>query len=127
MFELGKNYGHGPLMMATISERQKISVKYLHLILSTLKQAGLVESSRGIKGGFNLTMPPAEIQVREIFVALEGPLALVDCVADKSICELAPTCPTRPLWIELTRAINNTLDQLSLLDLVESQNQERSL
>ena len=73
MFELARGFGQDPLLMSTVAERQGLSRKYLHTLLTTLKTAGLVRSVRGAGGGFVLARPPAEIKLSEVITALEGP------------------------------------------------------
>ncbi len=64
-----------------ISEREKISPKFLEQILLTLKNAGLLHSKMGVGGGYYLAKPPAEITLGQIFRVLDGPLAPVKCVS----------------------------------------------
>lgn len=117
MFELAQGFGEGPVLMGTVADRQDLSRKHLHALLTALKSAGLVRSVRGPGGGFVLTRPPAEIRLSEILHALEGPMSLVDCVADKGACRKASRCPARRVWQELSGAIENVLDNATLEDM----------
>jgi Rrf2 family protein len=126
MLELARCFGDGPLMMGTLAEREGLSRKYLHALLTGLKSAGLVRSVRGAGGGFVLSRDPSEIKITEVLSALEGPLSLVDCVADKEGCDRAERCTARPLWQELSGAIENVLDNVTLEDLVASKIKVRS-
>ena len=65
MFELARSFGGAPVLMSAVAERQDLSRKYLHALLTTLKSAGLVRSVRGAGGGFLLARPPAEIRISE--------------------------------------------------------------
>ena len=118
MFELARGFGRAPVLMSTVAERQGLSRKYLHALLTALKSAGLVRSVRGAGGGFVLARPPAEIKLSEVLRALEGPLSLVDCVADKRACDRSSRCPARRVWRELAGAVENVLDNVTLEDLV---------
>ena len=125
MFELARGFGRAPVLMSTVAERQGLSRKYLHTLLTALKAAGLVRSVRGAGGGFILTRPPEEIRLSEVLRALEGPLSLVDCVADKRVCDRSSRCPARRVWRDLADAINNVLDNVTLGDLAASEKKKR--
>jgi Rrf2 family protein len=127
MFELARDYGESPVLLSTVAERQGLPHKYLHALLTTLKSAGLVRSVRGTRGGFLLARRPAEIRLSEIMRALEGPLSLVDCVADRRVCDREDRCPTRQVWQELSAAIEHMLDGVTLADLVSRQSRRRTL
>jgi len=126
MFELARGFGQAPVLMSTVAERQGLSRKYLHTLLTALKSAGLVRSVRGAGGGFVLARPPAEIKLSEVLRALEGPLSLVDCVADKRACDRSNHCPARRVWQELAGAVENVLDNVTIADLVSPQHRKRS-
>jgi len=121
MFELARAFGQAPLLMSTVAERQGLSRKYLHALLTTLKSAGLVRSVRGTGGGFALTRPPVEIRLSEVLRALEGPLSLVDCVADGRACDRVNRCPARGVWQELAGAVEGVLHNVTLDDLIAPQ------
>ena len=118
MFELARAFGRAPLLMSTVAERQGLSRKYLHTLLTTLKNAGLVRGVRGAGGGFVLTRPPGEIKLSEVLRALEGPLSFVECVTDKRACDRSSRCPARRVWQELAGAVESVLDNATLQDLV---------
>jgi len=121
MLELARCRGQSPVLMSTLAEREDISRKYLHALLTALKSAGLVSSVRGAGGGFMLRKEPAEIRLSEILRAVEGPLSLVDCVADKRVCERSNRCVARGVWRELSSAVESMLDSITLEDLIAGQ------
>jgi FeS assembly SUF system regulator len=87
-------------------------------ILKLLSQAGLLTSTRGVKGGYTLSRLPQEISVAEIILALEGPIAVTECgVAPKS-CELELNCPCSNNWRIISRALRDALENLPLSDLL---------
>jgi Rrf2 family cysteine metabolism transcriptional repressor len=118
MFELARGFGDGPLLMSTIAERQGLSRKHLHSLLTSLKSAGLVRSVRGPGGGFLLSKVPNQIRLSEVLRALEGPLSLVHCVADRRACDRVNRCAARKVWQNLTEALEEVLDGVTLQDLV---------
>jgi len=118
MLELAEHFGGAPVLMGTLAERQRLSRKYLHTLLTSLKAAGLVCSVRGPGGGFFLARPPGRITLSEILLAVEEPLALVDCVAERKACDWAGRCPARRVWRDLSSVIESALDKVSLESLL---------
>lgn len=121
MVELASHEAKTPIMVRKIAEQQQISKKYLDIIFTTLKLAGLVRAIRGATGGFLLTRAAEDIKVSEIVEALEGTLSPVECCASPELCQRSASCAARVLWTELETAIRSTLDGLTLADLVERQ------
>ncbi len=118
MIELARSREGEPLLMRAITETQGIPIKYLHAILSNLKAAGLVRSVRGARGGYVLARPSGQIRVLEIMKALEGDLAVVDCVREQGACRRSRECASRVVWCELSRTIEAFLGRIKLDDLV---------
>jgi Rrf2 family transcriptional regulator, cysteine metabolism repressor len=114
MIELADAYGEGPVMMSAISEKQEISRKYLHALLTSLKEAGLVRSVRGAKGGYLLMREPDEILLTEIFEALEGRVAVIDCLDASRRCDRSEHCLSRNVWSDLNDAIVSVLNGYTL-------------
>ena len=118
MLELALHYGGKPVLMRSIAERQSISRKYLHALLTALKSGGFVRSVRGSGGGYLLARPPASIRINDVVQALEGSLSVTDCVEDPSTCERSAGCVTHELWLELSQAVEQLLSGITLEDLV---------
>ena len=114
MIELARHFGGSPARMSTLAERQHLSRKYLHALLTPLKDAGLVRSIRGPGGGFVLAKPPSRITLRDILLAVEGPLSLVDCVADADACDRASRCSAHRAWRDLSHAIEGAMNSVNL-------------
>lgn len=118
MLELAKRYGDGPILMSTIAEEQEISRKYLHALLTSLKSSGLVNSSRGVRGGYSLSREPSEIHLDEIVEALEGPTAIVHCANGNGRCSRASICAVKELWEDVSHTITQKLNTFTLADLI---------
>lgn len=125
MVELARHYGKGPLEMRVITERQQIPRKYLHALLTSLRAAGLVRSLRGSHGGYTLSRDPEQINVRDIVIALEGPIVLVDCHERGQPCELYDCCATRDLWLELSQMVEQRLAAVNLGELARPKRSTR--
>jgi len=124
MLELAVHYNEGPIFLKDIAQRQGISEKYLWQLIHPLKTAGLINSTRGAHGGYQLAKNPEDITLKDIMQVVEGPLCLVDCVDNASICERASTCITRNVWQEATRVILKTLESLTLETMVKRQTEK---
>ena len=123
MLDIAVNASTKPVSIKEIAKRQGISDKYLEQIISILNGAGFVRSVRGAQGGYTLTKRPDEYTVGKILRLTEGSLAPVACVAEDAVpCEKIETCATIELWRRLNDAINNVVDNVTLADLVEWQN-----
>src|SRR5213592_660250 len=80
---LGLNYGQNVVRIQAIFEQQNIPKRFLEQILNDLKSAGLVESKRGVPGGYRLRRPPQRITLAEMLCHVEGSLAPVSCVSER--------------------------------------------
>lgn len=116
---LGARYNSGYIQLKDIADEQQISIKYLEQIMRILKPSGFINASRGMKGGYELALPPAEIDLKKVFETLEGPMVLLDCVDDKSRCGLNETCPTFDFWNEMAVYIQEFLAKYTLDKLVD--------
>jgi Rrf2 family transcriptional regulator, cysteine metabolism repressor len=118
--------GDGPVNLRKMSERQNISTDYLEQLLRKLRNAGLVRSIRGPKGGFMLAKEAEDITIWEIVNAVEQEVLPVHCVdavvgnrAPKKKCARVKGCATHRLWAGLAREMRNYLEGINLKDLVE--------
>lgn len=121
MLELALYYGKGTVLLKDIAKREEISEGYLEHLLPPLKAAGLVNSSRGAHGGYTLAKTPSEITLREVVQALEGPLSPAECVGTPNVCQRVRSCVTRDIWKKLGEKISQTLESVTLKDMVEMQ------
>ena len=119
MLDIAANGEGGRVLLKDIAERQDISKRYLEHMMTQLRNSGLVVSVRGASGGYRLARDPADIRLDEIFEALEGEIAPVECVRDSSVCERAEDCVTRDLWCEVAGAVRSVLAGQTLADLMK--------
>ncbi len=119
MLDLAQHREEGYISLKTIAERQGYSMKYLEMIVGSLKRAGLVASTRGKEGGYQLIRDPEDYTIGEILRCIEDNLAPVACIKAGDICcEHAGECMTVPMWKELDDITNAYLDGVSLQDLL---------
>ena len=121
MIDLALRHEGGPVTLAGISERQKISLSYLEQLFGKLRRHQLVASVRGPGGGYCLAKKLTEISVADIISAVDEPLDATLCGGMGSCNEEEQVCMTHQLWTTLTKHMFDYLDSVSLGDLVEAQ------
>jgi FeS assembly SUF system regulator len=86
-------------------------------VLKALARADVLRSTRGAKGGYQLAQAPEATTIASIIAALEGPIALTECGLDEALCEQASSCHVRANWSVLNRAIQRSLESITLSDM----------
>ncbi len=120
MVDLALNHGSGPVTLAEISGRQKISLSYLEQLFGKLRRRQLVESVRGPGGGYRLARQARDLSVAEIIKAVDEPIDATQC-GGKENCHDEQKCLTHDLWASLNAHIFEYLGSVSLGQLVENQ------
>lgn len=108
-----------------IAERQNISKKYLEQIVPILTRGGILSTNRGYQGGYRLSRNPSLITCGEVLRLTEGSLAPIACLengVENIDCDRKDECMTLPLWIGLSRVINNYLDGITVQDIIDQHN-----
>ncbi len=119
MIDIAQHDDGGYTTLKDVSERQCISIKYLEQITALLSKFGLLRSVRGPQGGYKLAKPVEKYTVGEILRITEGNLVPVTCLeTEENLCERRDMCPTLPIWVGLTKVINDYFDGITLSDLV---------
>jgi Rrf2 family protein len=116
--------GAPPLPMSKIADEAKVPRKFLEIILTDLRGADLVESTRGKQGGFKLARPAHMISFGDIIRVIEGPLALVPCVSRTAYkrckdCQDEATCEIRRAMLMIRDDTARILDGRSLADALK--------
>lgn len=105
--------------LKSIAERQKISLKYLEIIMSNLNKANIVESKRGNDGGYRLIRPASDYSISELLHSVEKSLSPVKCVdKNEKPCVNESECLTHPLWKQLDNVIDDYLSNVTLEDII---------
>lgn len=102
---------------AALAETTQIGAPTVSKVLKQLQRAGLVTSTRGLHGGYQLARPAASISAAAILDALEGPVTLTDCAAGRGHCGIESTCHVGSTWQRLNLAIRRSLHDVSLAQL----------
>jgi Rrf2 family cysteine metabolism transcriptional repressor len=122
MVQLGRRFGAGPASLTEIAAAEDLPRAYLEQLAFVLRDAGLVNSTRGAHGGSELARSPETIPMSEVLRALEGPLAPMICATDDPNhaldCDRTSSCTVNFLWIRVRDAIAGALETMTLADLV---------
>ena len=103
-----------PRTIKEIADEQGIGEKFISRIAVSLREAGMISSSRGREGGLRLAEAPCDITLLAIIEAMQGEISLVDCVAAKEICSRSADCVTRSVWSDVNTLIRSTLQTVTL-------------
>jgi Rrf2 family iron-sulfur cluster assembly transcriptional regulator len=120
MIDLGLRQHNGPVTLASISQRQDISLSYLEQLFGKLRRHELVTSTRGPGGGYTMGRPMSEISVADVIYAVDEPLDATQC-GGKENCDNDQRCMTHDLWANLNRVMVDYLDSVTLQQLVDEQ------
>jgi Rrf2 family protein len=122
LLQVAQHRGPDPLSIQAVADREGLSPEYAAKLMRALRQAGLVQSTRGAAGGYRLSRPPEQITVWEVILALGGSL-YTDAFCDSHPgqlrdCVHTTSCAIRGLWRSVESAVRGVLDQVTLADLV---------
>jgi Rrf2 family iron-sulfur cluster assembly transcriptional regulator len=120
MIDLAMHHGSGPVTLAEISGRQRISLSYLEQLFGKLRRHNLVESVRGPGGGYVLAKDMGDVSVTEIILAVDEPIDATQC-GGKENCHDDRKCLTHDLWAALNQRIFDYLGGVNLRQLVDSE------
>ncbi|MDG4655413.1 Rrf2 family transcriptional regulator [Ectobacillus antri] len=112
MIDLAKKYGEGPISLKSIAQAHELSEHYLEQLISPLRNARLVKSTRGAYGGYVLADPPSNITAGDVIRVLEGPISVVEGIEEERPAQ-------RQLWTRIRDAVQEVLDSTTLEDLVK--------
>jgi len=125
MTELARSYADGHLLsISEIARSEDLPLAYLEQLVGELRRAGLVEGTRGVRGGYRLSRDPREITVGDVYRVLEGEVAPVECTAEHYLpgaCARETNCLSRNIWERVQLAILQVLDSTTLDDLLISE------
>ena len=119
LIELAMNQEEGNLQAQELARREKIPVKFLEQILLVLKKANILQSRRGVGGGYTLNRPAEKISLGEVIQLIDGPVVLLDCIAEEEncSCDEKDTCGLKNVVLGVRDGIVRLLDEVSLADI----------
>lgn len=119
MADIARHEAEGPVPLKDVAERQGLSKLYLSQLATPLRNASLLKSVWGNKGGYMLARPADKIPLLDIIEAVDGPVGIIDCVLDPSLCDRSPYCESIAVWREINKAMVETLKKYTLEDLIK--------
>lgn len=108
-------------MLSAIAKDQDVPPRFLAKIFQALAKAGIVKSHRGAKGGFSLARPAAEVTVRDVIEAIEGPIHLNVCLMEAGECDRDKFCPMHSVWENAQEKMLGILAQANFSDLARAE------
>jgi Rrf2 family protein len=103
---------------AGLAKEMGVSPLYLRQLAPVLEKAGIIQGFKGIKGGYRLKVRPGEITLFDIINAFDEDFSLLDCIKSANACPRSPDCTTRYLWKDLSDVLKNTLQGMTLKELI---------
>ena len=100
-----------------LADRIHVEMPTASKLLKLLAGAGLLESYRGISGGYCVKRPAAQISVAEVIAAIEGPIAMTECSVEPGLCHQEDHCSLRSNWQRISVAVNHALENVSLAEM----------
>ena len=127
LIDLAQRGADGPIDLGSIAARQGIPETYLAKLVVPLRNAGVIRSARGAKGGYELARSPDEIAVMEVVEVLEGRSSLLECTDRPELCARSADCPTLPIWTGLEKAVRDYLSGVSVGDAAAPRDADYSI
>ncbi len=106
---LARMEGDEKASTSAIAEKQKIPPSFLAKIVSQLSLAGLIQTSRGARGGVSLAKKPEDISVLDVIEAIDGPVLLNECAGNAENCPFGMNCPLQHIWCDTRKELVNRL------------------
>lgn len=130
MVDLARHYGEHPRSLSDIAQAEMLPLAYLEQLAKLLREADppLIISTRGAHGGYRLSRSPEQITMGEVLRVLEGPIAPMICATEgemTEICGFLGSCKIQRLWTKVREAVANTIDSMTLAELVDPAEGER--
>ena len=121
LLDLAEHANGSFIPMKDVAQRQDISLKYIGKLMPALKEAGLIQSSHGLGGGYRLTREPDQYTLWEILCLAEGDMAPVSCLQEGADpCPRAAECRTLPVWEGYHRLTRDYFSGITLADLMNT-------
>jgi len=119
LIDLVKHYQGMPIYLRDISRRENIPLRYLENIFYKLKKGGILLSTKGRGGGFELAKSPGEIKLSDIVEILESNYLPSRCVRSPNICDRSSRCNARGIWVKLGEKMKEFMDSITLEDIIK--------
>lgn len=119
LMDIAEHQKEGAVTLQAIADRQELSQKYLWHVITPMKNAGLINVTRGAGGGYKLARDPKQISLLDILTAVEGKVCIVPCVHTSTSCKRSKTCHAKTAWETVNDAICNSLKSMTLHSIMD--------
>lgn len=119
LLDIAVHDGGGPRTIKEIAASQGISEKFISRIAVTMRRAGLLATERGANGGLRLARFPESVTLLDIVQAMDGPLALLNCLARPGVCPRQGRCPAENAWGKVSQSLAEAMRGITLADVAE--------
>jgi len=117
MTMLARDRQNAPRSAREVADRSRLPRPTVSKLLKSLAHEGILETTRGVRGGFRLAKSPEVVTVADIIAALEGPIGITECTAHPGQCGVEPLCPVRTNWRRINRAVLDALGGITLAEM----------
>lgn len=121
LIDLAQHDGGSPVPITDIAARRDIPLQFLEQLFSTLRKAGILNSHRGVRGGFSFKMRPDEVSVLDVVRALDGNVAPAACTAGAE-CGKIDSCVMSQVWSDLKDSVEEVLGSATISELAQREN-----
>jgi Rrf2 family protein len=127
LIDLAQRGSEGPIDLGSVAARQAIPETYLAKLVVPLRNAGIIRSARGAKGGYELSRAPGAIALLDVVEVLEGRSSLLECTDRPELCARSADCPTLPIWTGLEKAVRDYLKSVTVGDAAAPRSPDYSI
>ncbi len=120
LVELAQRNGDQPVPIADISSRKQIPLQFLEQLFSSLRKAGILNSHRGVRGGFSFKLMPEDVSVLDVVEALDGTVAPASCTIGAP-CDKQETCSVQDVWTDAKSSLEAVLSEATIGDLAKKE------
>lgn len=112
--------GKKPRTISEIAASQGLSEKYISRLIVELRKANFISSTRGVNGGYTLSIYPKYITLLDIIEVMEGTISIIDCVMTPNVCGKQESCLPRNMWMDINDKIRSYLNEISLQYIIDN-------
>jgi Rrf2 family transcriptional regulator, cysteine metabolism repressor len=127
LLEMADSISDKPLLLSYVANKQEIPERYLIQIFSSLRKAGIVNSFRGAKGGFQLAKRTEDLTLADVLEAAEGPIEIIDCLQKNyENCQRLDYCLTKSIWEKVNTEVRSVFQRITLADMYRMQKEQKN-
>lgn len=118
LVELAQRPSDAPVPLVTIAEAREIPTQFLEQLFAALRRGGILQSHRGVYGGFSFNRPPDQVTVLDVVEALDGAIEPALCTTSEA-CRRQPVCSASEVWVQAKLAVEEVLSGVTIRELAD--------